>query len=176
MRKGSLIDIDKPDDTLDPDVPQIQSRRLLAPAQAAEILSLMVKECLFPLIIQELAEVEKVDVDVEMVEMEVEAKVEVDLLVGAVFRVSLGVRALLIQNGPLRILCMQCPRSLVKVLEMHLNSEILPPRRSLGPEFGTPTPSMGRIPISSEPSFSRASSISRIAPQHFSGITRRSII
>jgi hypothetical protein len=121
----------------------------------------------YPWKIRKPAEVEVV----VTVEMEVEVEVEME----AVVRSLLGVRNLPM-NGPLRTLCAQCPRSLGKVLEMHLNSEILPPWRSLGPESGTLTPSMERIPKSSAPSSSRASSISRIAPRHSSGITRRSII
>jgi hypothetical protein len=117
----------------------------------------------YPLIIRE-------PVEVEMVEMEMEVRVVIKV------HSPLGVHTPPTLNGPLRTSCPQCPRSLVEVLEMHLNSEILPSRRSLRLMFGTPTPSMGRIPINSEPSSSRASSISRIAPRHLSGIIRRSII
>jgi hypothetical protein len=123
--------------------------------------SLMIKG--YPWIIRELAEV-------EVVEMEVEAEMGVEVV-----RSLLGVCDPPM-NGPLRTLYVQCPRSLVKVSEMRLNSEILPHRRSLGPVFGTPILSMGRIPINSELSSSRASSTSRIASWHSSGITRRSII
>jgi hypothetical protein len=113
--------------------------------------------------------------EVETVEMmEVEVEMEVGMVIRG--RSLLGVCTPPTPNGPLRTSCAQCPRSLGKVSEMLLKNEILPLRKSLGPEFGTPTPSMGKIPISSAPFSSRASSISRIAPQHLSGITRRSII